>query len=240
MLEIISLLENEIMISLSKEIESIKQSVKEIVVIHGKDASPEDVANILLSKTDFIEKTKGEKGDQGVPAQGNDGKNGKDAVITEKIKKEIADKIKVPIVEKIIEKTVIEKPVVTEVAVTDKPIVIADKLNTLTEKVDRSVIKGLDKWMESIKIALRERKTGGGSSGGGGMGNVVTQSTSVSSATTTITLSNKVASGGKAIWLNYNGQQQAYSVHFTVSGKTISLLFTPQDGTFVDIIYIRS
>jgi hypothetical protein len=62
----------------------------------------------------------------------------------------------------------------------------------------------------------------------------------VSSATTTVTLDNRVASNGKAIWLNYQGQQQAYGVHFTVSGKVVTLLFTPSNGTFIDIIYIRA
>lgn len=122
----------------------------------------------------------------------------------------------------------------------DKPIELANKLNTLTEKVDKKVIRGLDKWMESIMASLRDRKKGGGvSGGGGGMGNVVPESFSIGSATTTITLANNVASNGRAIWFNYQGQQQAYGTHFTVSGKIITLLFTPQDSTFADIIYIR-
>ena len=73
------------------------------------------------------------------------------------------------------------------------------------------------------------------------MGNVITQSFSVSSATTTITLSSGVASGGSAIWLNYNGQQQQKDIHFTsTGGTTITLLFTPTDNTYIDVIYIRT
>jgi|GEM_PF-6856629 len=73
----------------------------------------------------------------------------------------------------------------------------------------------------------------------GGMGNVETQSTNLSSATTTINLVHNIASNGKAIWFNYQGQQQQLGVHFTVSGKIITLLFTPDDNTVADIIYIR-
>lgn len=94
--------------------------------------------------------------------------------------------------------------------------------------------------LEELRISLQKRsRERGGGSGGGGMGAIVTQSTSISSATTTISLDYNVASNGKAIWFNYQGQQQAYGTHFTVSGKTITLLFTPSDSTFADIIYIR-
>jgi len=123
----------------------------------------------------------------------------------------------------------------------DKPIEIADKLNTLKEKVEQSVIKGLEERFAVLKQNIREAKKGGGSKGGGGMGNVVTESFSVSSATTSITLANGVASGGNAIWLNFQGQQQQRSVHFTSNGgANIPLLFTPDDNTYIDVIYIRS
>lgn len=121
----------------------------------------------------------------------------------------------------------------------DKPIEIANKLNTLKEKVDMAVIKGLDNTLRIMSNSIRDRKGGGGKSGGG-MGNAVAQTFSLLSSTTSLTLSNKVASGGKAIWVNYQGQQQAYGTHFTVSGKVVTLLFTPVDGTFADIIFIRT
>jgi len=118
----------------------------------------------------------------------------------------------------------------------DKPKDIAKKLNTLEEAVEISVIRGLEKRFENAFRAIREK---GGGARGGGMGNVVPESFSINSATTTITLANNVASNGRAIWFNFQGQQQAYGVHFTVSGRIITLLFTPTDGTFADIIYIR-
>lgn len=115
---------------------------------------------------------------------------------------------------------------------------IASKLNTLPESVSMEVIIGLKEMFANVQRAFNRQQNGG--SGGGGMGNVVPHTVALTSATTSITLPSKVASNGRAIWLNYQGQQQAYGTHFTVSGSTVSLLFTPDDGTYADIIYIRT
>jgi hypothetical protein len=58
------------------------------------------------------------------------GEDGKDYIITEKDKKDIAKSIKVPVVEKVIEKTetIVEKPIVKEVAMKDSPTELIDKL----------------------------------------------------------------------------------------------------------------
>lgn len=119
----------------------------------------------------------------------------------------------------------------------DEPEEIATKLNTLEGAVSIKVIKGLSNILTNFQRSLREK--GGGSSGGGGMGNVVPETFSVGSSTTSITLASNVASNGRAMWLNYQGQQQQYGVHFTISGKVVTLLFTPVDGTYIDLIYIR-
>ena len=93
---------------------------------------------------------------------------------------------------------------------------------------------------ELIEYLNKKLKTVQGGKKGGGMGNIMTQSFAVSSATTSITLSNGVASGGKALWFNYQGQQQQWGVHFTsTGGANIPLLFTPADGTYIDVIFIR-
>ncbi len=74
-------------------------------------------------------------------------KDGEDYILTEEDKIEIASKIEVPIVEKVIEKTKViqEIPIVTneikEVAVTDEPNIIAEKLNTLEGAIEAKVIK---------------------------------------------------------------------------------------------------
>ncbi len=85
-----------------------------------------------------------------IPKDGEPGKDGEDYILTDQDKMEIALSIDVPIVEKetVIEKTEVihETPIVTEniveKAVTDEPLIIADKLNTLKEKVEPYVIKG--------------------------------------------------------------------------------------------------
>jgi hypothetical protein len=81
------------------------------------------------------------KGDPGEkPVAGIDyqiPKDGKDYVLTDKDKKDIASTIKVPVVEKVIEKTEVvkEQPIITneikEVAKYETPDQIAAKLNTL-------------------------------------------------------------------------------------------------------------
>ena len=108
-------------------------------------------------------------------------KNGEDYKLTPKDKLEIANLIDVPIIEKVVERTEVvkEQPIITEitkqetkeVAKYEEPLAIADKLNTLEEKVDRKVIKGLDKELFAMKKNISEakrQKGGGGGSGGGG------------------------------------------------------------------------
>lgn len=117
---------------------------------------------------------------------------------------------------------------------------IADKLNTTKETVDISVIKGLQKELASIKREVARKERGGG--GGGGMGAVQHESTNVSSVTTQITTTFKIAGNGYAIMgAYYQGQLIMRGTHYTVGGdrKTLSLLFTPQDSTVIDIIYVR-
>jgi len=117
----------------------------------------------------------------------------------------------------------------------DEPLEIAEKLNTLEREVDMKVIKGLDKWMNSIKQLVKKKD-----SGGGGMGNVNNESFSVDSSTTTVTLSDNVASSSSAILVFYQGQMLPRDESYTISGKTIALLFTPQDNTFIDVWYVRT
>jgi hypothetical protein len=102
----------------------------------------------LDNKIEQVSKLPGPKGES---IKGDPGEPGKDYILTEEDIDEIASKIEVPIVEKVIEKTEVvhEQPIVEqkievkEVAVTDEPEVIAEKLNTLEGVIDSSVIKGL-------------------------------------------------------------------------------------------------
>jgi hypothetical protein len=121
----------------------------------------------------------------------------------------------------------------------DKPLMIARKLNTLEGVIDQSVIKGLPLTLKNLFNALSSKKAVRPQAGGG-VGNVVHESKSVSSATTSLTLNANVAASGHAIWAFYQGQYLVYGTHYTMSNKTMALLFTPQDDTFIDITYIRT
>ena len=76
-------------------------------------------------------------------------KDGENYVLTEKDKSEIAGKIKVPVVDKIIERTEVikEQPIITneikEVAKYEEPEEIVSKLNQLKEALDYSVLKNI-------------------------------------------------------------------------------------------------
>lgn len=112
------------------------------------------------------------------PIQGLKGDKGDSYVLTDKDKKEIASKIKVPIVDKVIEKTEVikEQPIITneikEVAVTDTPEVLRDKLESLEDdaRLDKSAIKGLDKDLKSFdkRLNAAANAIGGMSMGGSG------------------------------------------------------------------------
>lgn len=187
---------------------------------------------------------------------GLDGRNGENYVLTEQDKKEIAASIAVPIVEKVIEKTetvvritpgetvrevIHETPIVTEivreVAQKDTPEEIITKINTTKDAIPMSVIQGLEEKIRFLERTAREKKTGGG-----GMGTPQHETFSVSSVTTTITTRYPIAFQGYGIMTaNYQGGFITRGVHYTVGGdrKTLTLLFSPQDGTSIDIIYIR-
>jgi hypothetical protein len=176
-----------------------------------------------------------------------DGKPGANYILTPKDKEEIAGSIAVPTVTKLIER-IVEKPIVTEVkneiikevAVTDKPEVIAKKLNKLEQKVNKSVIKDLEDDLRNISKSLREvSRNSKASITKGGMGNWVHQRFSTSSVTTTLALTNNIGAGGLAHIFRYNGQVQDYGTDYTINGKTITLLFTLDDNSVCSIAYVR-
>lgn len=212
------------------------QAIKEIIPKLFKEVTEEIEEEIERLTKDVKKGDKGDTPKVGVDfEQPKDGEDGKDYILTSKDKTEIASKIEVPVVEKIIEKTEVIKPIVTEVAKYETADHIADKLNTLEEKVDIKVIKGLEKWLKGIKENIREKK-----GGGGGMGTPVHESLPLTAATTTVTTSARIAASGYALWVFYQGQMVARGVGYTVSGQTITLLFTPVEGTFLDIMFIRT
>ena len=162
-------MEKEMKNELLDEIPDYSNVIEKLKGSDGKDSEPEEVAGVIYKMPEFHKEIK-----SFIPSP----INGKDYILTEKDKKEIASKITVPIVEKVIEKIkVIEKqPMVTEitkvtneikeVAKTDKPLEIADKLNTTEESVNQSVIKGLTNFLKNIQRSIKE-KSGGINRGGG-------------------------------------------------------------------------
>ena len=118
----------------------------------------------------------------------------------------------------------------------DNPQEIVKKLNTTENLVEMKVIRGLQGVLERFQRGLKEK---GGGKAGGGMGNIQHEQTAISSATTTVITSYSIAGGGFALWAFYNGQMVSRGTDYTISGKTITLLFTPSDSTVFDVIYIR-
>ena len=121
----------------------------------------------------------------------------------------------------------------------DTPDQVVAKVNTAKSKINRSAIEGLDEAFTNLRTAVSQRSS---TRGGGGMGSVQHQHTAVSSATTTVSTASKIAGGGYALWVYYQGQFLARGTDYTVGNdqKTLTLLFTPQDNTVLDIVYIRT
>ena len=242
---------DEMKVIIDKRFPALEKVIQELNGEDGDDADPTEVARALLEMPEFIKMTKA-----------NDGHTPTEAELTRLVKPMIGPLIPPPkkgdpgapgkdAKPQDVAKTLLSNPGFISMVKgdkgdpggdggPDKPIEIAAKLNTLEEKVDMKVIRGLATWMEKIKLSLRERKKGGGSGGGGGMGIVEEDKFSTSSATTSVTTTYKIAGNGTALWVYYNGQGLSRGTHYTVSGKTVTFLFTLQDSTNVSITYIRT
>lgn len=122
----------------------------------------------------------------------------------------------------------------------DAPDVVVEKVVKSRKKIPMEKIDGLPQTLTEVRRMVREK--GGGKGSGGGMGNIVPYHVSVSSVTTSVQTPSKVAAGGYAEWVYYNGQFIARGIDYTLSSdlRTHNLLFTPQDGSVVDIIYVRT
>lgn len=236
------------------------ESAEALIEQKWKEMMPDIIAEItVIMEKEILDLRqnvkKGDKGDSpklGVdyflPKDGKDGRDGKDAdekKIVDEVVSVVSKKIRQPENGKdavvdypfIVSETLKKLPPVKEMT-PDTPEEIANKLNTLEEKVDIKVIRGLTNWLTNLKKSIREKSGGGG--GGGGMGNFQHESKSVSSSSTFVDTTYNIGGGGFALWVYYQGQMIARGNAYTVSGKRITLLFTPEDNTFIDVIYIRS
>lgn len=129
------------------EIEDLKEKIEQELARLSESLKKKSEEELSYALTD--EDRKELKGDHG-----NDGEN---YILTMEDKHAIAELIKVPVVEKVIEKRIEiikQEPIVTqeikEVAKYETAIETADKLNQEEEVIDQSVIKGLDKSFKKI------------------------------------------------------------------------------------------
>lgn len=126
----------------------------------------------------------------------------------------------------------------------DTPQDIAKKANTLEEEIEQKVIKGLIQRFNNIENNIKnikQDKKNRSFGGGGGVGQPQHESFTLSATDNSVTLQHNVAASGRAIFkAAVNGAESHWGEHFTVSGKTITLLFTPTDGDIFDVTYIRT
>ena len=235
--EITPLQMRELLIETAKDVVSqLFANIKDILI----DEIKQKTDDALALRLERLKDIKGDKGDN--PIAGVDfpiPKDGNDYILTSQDKKNIASKIKVPIVEKTIIEKIIEKPIITEIikekAVSDNPEKIAEKLNTLDEVIEMSTIKGLEAHFRKLGQSIQQKVKGGG-----GMGNWIHQSFNVNSSTTTITLSNNIAANGFALLAFYQGQFIVRGTHYTQSGKVLTLTFAPDNSTVIDVAFVRT
>ena len=241
-------------LALFKELEAIKSQLNAILEAQISQLK-EDFSKVVdkevggvLERVVEVEKQPGPKGDK--PVAGVDypiPENGKNYILTETDKQEIANKIAVPIVEKIVvekrTEVVKEQPIITnlvtnevkEVAIAETAEVIANKLNTLEEAVERKVIKGLEK--ELLYLSKRVSEIARRRGGGGGVGNIQNETFTGDGVTTSFTLSETPKTNSLLVF--YNGEILKPTTHYTISGKKLSLTATPLDELSIWVWYIR-
>lgn len=146
-------MENETLKLIQELKDDVEVTLDDLEFVRNKIDSGEleslfDVVSLINNKIENLKLQKGDKGDS--------------YVLTAQDKKEIAASIKVPVVEKVIEKieTIIEQPIVTneikEVAVSDTGEHIVSKINELpieseNLKIDASHIKNLPEFIKDDK-----------------------------------------------------------------------------------------
>jgi hypothetical protein len=235
----------EYLLEIEEKLEETEETVKELIEtykpdfnsileqVKGKDgkdgekgdsADPEEVAKLLSGMPYFMERLKGEKGDS--------------YSLTEKDKEDILKSIKVPTIEKVIEKieTIVEKPIITEIvkekALKDTPDEIVSKLESIQEenrKLDKKAIKGLVNELNEIRERVQ------GTISGGRQLRMVTFSFNGDGMTSTFSLPQVPGAKGYAIWAYYQGQHLQIGEQIEIIGKTLSCkAWTPESDTVIN------
>lgn len=219
----------------------------------GEDAKPEAVAEVLLKNEEFLEKTKGEKG-----ADADEEK------ISARIMPVVLEKIPKPIAgppgpkgppgpqgrpgkatrgPRGLVGPEGEKPSNSRLLKLMTPLLpTKEKLLALIKPLIKTFEEKFDEKLEVLTKKIQGMMRGSKGARSGGMGNWNHETKNVSSATTTVATNAKIAASGFAIIAYYQSALIMRGTHYTVGGdrQTLTLLFTPQDSTFIDIIYIRT
>jgi hypothetical protein len=214
---------------------------------NGELAIVDEINNLEDRLNEIIVTHRGEKGDKG--DKGDKGEKGDSYILTRLDKDEIAKKVKVPIVEKVIEKTerVVEKqPIVTEVvkevAITDDGEKIVTKINQLpinpAYQIAVEHIKGLESLIKELQGSM------GGKSLIGRIGDRIKiddLTTKCDGVTKVFELEAEPKSTNKIlVWGTQFPVILRPNTDFTVSGKFLTLsadISAPQSGQTLLIQY---
>ena len=120
-----------------------------------------------------------------------------------------------------------------------------DTSQRVVEKINEAKgvqISAIENLADELKKIRQRVSRDGIQRGGGGMGNPVHQQFSGNGVTTSFTLTHNVAANGTAVFgCRYQGQTLYLGDQFTISGKTLTMAgFIPDDGTKIEITYIRT
>lgn len=122
------------------------------------------------------------------------------------------------------------------------PTLIVTKLEALEgeKRLDKSAIKGLENILDTFSQNISRVRNSIGK-GGGGMSNIIHDEFDGDGSTTVFTLSSRVAGNGTAVFgLRYQGSTQQLGSQYTISGRTLTMTFTPDNGTKIHITYART
>jgi len=214
---------------------SFRLEIKAEIQKEVKEAK-ESIIPDILRKVD-IAKVKGElTPKKGIDYRdGIDGKNVDETIIVRKVLRQIAKPRdgKDADVDKIIDE-VIKRIPASEIEI-DTPEQTVEKVNKAKGVMIESV-QNLAEELANIKKRPIQTQIKSG-----GMGNPQHEQFDGNGVTTSFTLGYNVAARGTAVFgVRYQGQTLYLGDQYTISGKTLTMVgFTPEDGTKIEITYIR-
>ena len=238
---------------LLKELDSLEKKIRNVEFRLEEKISDERVT--VKEMIEHLKNLKGEKGDMPIKDEllnliiplippAKEGEPGKNYILTEADKKSIAQKIKIPVVEKIIEKKEVLQPIITKEIIneikeiTETPEQIAQKLNTLNDVLDIKVIKGLERILDTKAGVTFGKKVKVGGSGSYG---VPVFGEELTGSGTAFTLANTPNSGTVQLYKGGSRLLIGASEDFTISGRNITLAISKNvnEKLLADYLYTR-